>query len=151
MIRVEKKTEYIQKLFDSIDDNSMKFKVFKGLYNSRLTGLFNLLQSGLTKYKMKKTKAFFYVEEEGDDEYVKKHKVDWEDFMWSDEEDLEKTQYKDSYNGMNKDRNMKSFMIKLRRKFKSKGKGAMNKALGGRTVHQFFNEIGIKISWGIIE
>jgi len=118
------------------------------MYRKAAKGVSKMLYSACKKYKSETIGDKTIFSEEGKDDYVEEAKKNFEEFMFSDESELQKDKYKNFRDKIN-DR----WLHKVKRKVGNFAGNVKNKALKaalmGTDVMSFFSKIGLIVTWKI--
>jgi len=119
------------------------------IYKLKLNALIGIISKRLKKYLSKEYKnKKVYIEESEDRNYLEKEKQKLEAFLFSDSSELRKDEYKEYGNIIN--HRLMSKLINNAHKYKNSIKDkAITLALGGNTVIDLLNKLGIIIKYEI--
>ncbi len=118
------------------------------MYRKAAKGVAKMLYYACKKYKSETIGDKTIFEEQGEDKDIEQKKKAFEEFMFSDEKELQKDRYKHYRDKIN-DR----WLLKVKRKVGNFAGNVKNKALKaalmGTDVMSFFSKIGLIVTWKI--
>jgi hypothetical protein len=145
-IEVSRNTSLIDQVLGESGLNKVEQKFYGAIYKSKQVALFNLIKRRLKSYCLEEEKERILTTEEGEEDYINKEKEKFENFVFGDESELNKSP---DYAQFKNDRFINKVMRSIKRgAYKSKNY-AITKALGKGKVMDFFMRFGIHIKWWV--
>ena len=137
---------------DSIDElvkskaiGSVGGKIYAAKFKLTQTALFNLIRSRVKDWIKEETKTYLLCIEESENvAYIDSSYKHFQNFLLGSEKEIENEA---AYKNTKSDRVMVRILQILKSKTKRAKEGAIERALGGRTVLSFFTSCGILINY----
>jgi len=118
------------------------------MYKQALGILMGIIYKAVKKFEEKKEGNKRIFTEEGDQEYVELEKKKFENFMFSEESELNKDKFRKYKNTVN-NRWLQKVIRQAHKYKKTIPSKAIRAALGGSDVFSFFAKLGVYIKWEI--
>ena len=135
----------IKEMVDKKEIGAVTGKIYGTRFKLTQAALYNVIKSRIKKYIKEETKnALLCIDENEDLKYIEDQYRTFENFLFSGEKEIEN---EPAYKSVQTDRVMRRILQKLKWRGQQAKDGAINKALGGRTVLGFFTSCGILITY----
>ena len=136
IITVKRKENVVDEAVEEMkkEVGTVKLKVFAAVYKTKMKGLYYMIRKGVSRFITEEGSDWFIAIEEGDKEYIKQRYKIFDDLMYGEEDILKKNK---EYHNFKSDR-----IVKKMTKY-------IGRVLGGGKVIDFFNRVGIDVSYKV--